>query len=261
MQLTARNFNNFFYFYLIDLEKHYNEGAEQIDFIFNYINKKQGLKDILDLCCGIGRHSIPIASKGYNDIGIDTNNQFINFAKEKTKELGIKNIKFFTKDIRKLSYNNKFDMVLCLFNSFGYFLHEENLKLLGEIHTSLKLGGYFILETKIKTENLIKKFPISMEFKHKKYTIKFIQYFIKDKSIIKTISSLYKNDKKVKEAKLYIRLYSYSEIEIMLKKTGFKIINEFENYNGLKFQKNRSASLLLFSKKDDKKIKVFDIGD
>jgi 2-polyprenyl-3-methyl-5-hydroxy-6-metoxy-1,4-benzoquinol methylase len=40
---------------------------------------------ILDVSCGIGRHSIPLAEKGYNVLGLDLSPLFIAKAKQRRK--------------------------------------------------------------------------------------------------------------------------------------------------------------------------------
>ncbi|MCD6263961.1 class I SAM-dependent methyltransferase [Candidatus Bathyarchaeota archaeon] len=44
---------------------------------------------ILDLCCGIGRHSVPLAERGYQVTGIDLSPVLIARARELAKARGV----------------------------------------------------------------------------------------------------------------------------------------------------------------------------
>lgn len=45
-----------------------------------------------------------------------------------------------------LDFKNKFDIVLLLFTSFGYFSDEENFRVLKNVYAALKPSGHFVLD-------------------------------------------------------------------------------------------------------------------
>jgi SAM-dependent methyltransferase len=122
---------------------------KELKFLLTFIKKKFKNRKIkiLDLACGYGRHSLPLAENGYEVIGVDYSKYFLSLAKEKAKELKIKNVRFLRKDIRKINFKEEFDLVINMFTSFGYFdNNEDNIKVLKNVYESLKRGGYFILD-------------------------------------------------------------------------------------------------------------------
>lgn len=52
---------------------------KDVDFIIEVLNLSEGAK-ILDLFCGIGRHSIELAKRGYKPIGIEYNSEYLKLA-------------------------------------------------------------------------------------------------------------------------------------------------------------------------------------
>jgi cyclopropane fatty-acyl-phospholipid synthase-like methyltransferase len=103
---------------------------EGLDKIFDEFQVRHGQK-ILDLSCGIGRHSIPLAKKGYQVVGYDPSPLYINKARECTeteqlKGLDKNKIRFYQGDLRDitniLSSNGegKFDVILSIGTSYGY---------------------------------------------------------------------------------------------------------------------------------------------
>jgi SAM-dependent methyltransferase len=121
----------------------------EVKFLVDFIKKKFKNRKIkiLDLACGYGRHSLALAEKGFNVVGVDYSNYFLKLAKKKAKELKIKNVKFLRKDMRKINFENEFDLIINMFTSFGYFdKNEDNIKVLKNVYNALKCKGYFILD-------------------------------------------------------------------------------------------------------------------
>jgi len=67
--------------------------------------------------------------------------------KSKAKQMGVeKNIKILWLDMRNLNQLNLlFDTILIIFNTFGYFTHKENLRLIRNIAQKLKPKGRFLI--------------------------------------------------------------------------------------------------------------------
>ncbi|MBN1114033.1 MAG: methyltransferase domain-containing protein [Oligoflexia bacterium] len=104
--------------------------------------------DVLDLCCGQGRHCVELNQRGYTNVqGIDRSHYLIRKAKEYSRKQGL-NIKFREGDARKLPYpNDSFDFVLIMGNSFGYFeTIQDDYKVLGEVFRVLKPWGRLLID-------------------------------------------------------------------------------------------------------------------
>lgn len=94
---------------------------QEVNFILNFIKRKFKSKKIkiLDLACGYGRHSNPLAQSGYLVIGVDYSDYFLKLAKREAKKLKLKNVKFIKKDMKKINFKNEFDLVINMFTSIG----------------------------------------------------------------------------------------------------------------------------------------------
>lgn len=102
---------------------------------------------ILDLACGFGRYSLPLAKLGYSVTGVDLNESFIQEASEKAKELNL-NAQFDCVDMREYIKPARFDNVIIMYNSFGYFQDpEDDRKVIHNCYKSLKPGGKLILHS------------------------------------------------------------------------------------------------------------------
>lgn len=120
--------------------------------IFSEYNIQPG-GTILDLACGIGRHSIPLAKKGYKVVGIDISPTYIARAKEYAKENDVsKDTEFTLGDMRHVEgvlnhYKDKFDAVVNLFTSMGYWDEETDRKIFYQVLKLTKRNGIFVIHT------------------------------------------------------------------------------------------------------------------
>ncbi len=101
---------------------------------------------ILDLACGYGRLSIPLAREGYRVTGYDFSEYLLNIAQQEAKVTDV-GIRFVKGDMRRLHFDNEFDAIINIFTSFGYFESvEDDLDVLKGVHRGLKGGGYFLMD-------------------------------------------------------------------------------------------------------------------
>ncbi|MDQ6718677.1 MAG: class I SAM-dependent methyltransferase [Gemmatimonadota bacterium] len=99
---------------------------------------------ILDVPCGQGRHAHLLAEAGYDVDGLDYSAHLLAAAKKRGTG---KNLRYTRGDMRKLpaKWKGKFDAVIDLFTSFGFFAHpKEDAKAIHEFSRVLKPGGILV---------------------------------------------------------------------------------------------------------------------
>ena len=202
---------------------------------------------VLDMACGAGRHAISFALKGFDVTAVDLSENLLNTARSNAeKEKEKVKVNFVLSDIRNFQSEKKFDLVLNLFTSFGYFeIDEENAKVIQKAYEVMNNGGWFVLDYLNKNFILNNLIPITVENVSGR-TITQIRE-IKNNRIEKNIRI--KNNGKENNYLESVRLYSKSEIINMLEKTGFKVIKIFGDFSGSNFDVNSSPRLIVFSKK------------
>ncbi len=113
----------------------------EIDFLQRNLPIDQ-FSNVLDICCGSGRHSIPLSELGYLVTGIDNNEHALQKAIERTDK-----VRFLQWDMRKLSeIEERYDAILNLWHSFGYFDHDTNMDILKQVYQLLGPSGRFVLD-------------------------------------------------------------------------------------------------------------------
>ena len=125
-------------------EKRFADAYDQIDKILQLV-KPRG-KMVLDLCCGPGRCSIALARKGFVVTGVDRTEFLLKKAKTRARAAKAK-IEWVQCDMRDFVRPERFDLVLSMFTSFGYFdVKEADSIVLSNMFASLKPGGACVID-------------------------------------------------------------------------------------------------------------------
>jgi len=120
--------------------------AAEVERIATLLGIKPGVP-VLDLCCGVGRHSLELARRGFHVTGVDRTRRYLDQASEQADREGLK-VEFIQDDMRTFCRPDAFDAVINMFTSFSYFEDpEEDRQVVVNVYRSLKPGGVFILET------------------------------------------------------------------------------------------------------------------
>lgn len=131
--------------YLLVYKHRDSQGAEhEVSKMVSWLGLPEGAS-VLDLCCGMGRHSLALAESRFRVTGVDLSEVLLRKAQESDPR-GL--VTWILSDMRYIPIDEeKFDAVLNLFTSFGYFTKdEEHVKVLEEICRVLKPGGRFIID-------------------------------------------------------------------------------------------------------------------
>ena len=99
---------------------------------------------VLDVPCGTGRISVPLAERGFVVSGLDISNRVLEVARAAAPALDLRQ-----GDMRDLPWpDGSFDAVLNLWTAFGYFETQvEDERVLAEAARVLTPGGVFVLDT------------------------------------------------------------------------------------------------------------------
>src|SRR4051794_1469184 len=125
----------------------------EIQFIKALLNNTS-VRNILDVPCGNGRHSIALAKEGFSVTSIDIAEEYIcSLRKVIDKEqLPVTAIQA---DILEYELTGEFDFAICLGNSFSYFSYYPMFEFVKKINNALKKGGTFLVHTGAVAESIL----------------------------------------------------------------------------------------------------------
>ena len=242
----SKNNNNFYeswfdtpFYHILYKNRDYKEAEMFTSELMTFLNLPIESK-ILDLACGKGRHSIFLNKMGYNVTGVDNSSKnIVNAKKYENNKLN-----FTIHDMRD-PLVDKFDLIVNLFTSFGYFDDfEDNLKTLMSIKLNLKKNGIAVID--FLNINYVKNNLVhqnteeidGIEFNLKRY--------LKDGFLVKEIN--FKHDLEEYNFQEKVRSLNINEFKTMFKQTQLEILHIFGDYNLNEFDINNSKRLIFIFK-------------
>ena len=231
--------------YLTVYQHRNNEEAEiLISFILDKVSIPDKAK-VLDLGCGAGRHALLLAERGFEVVGVDQSKRLLSVAVDEAKKNGL-HPKFIKDDIRSVSFLEKFDLILNVFTSFGYFeKDEDNFAVFSNVEKNLADDGFFVfdfLNSEHVKRNLI---PFSKDEIGDMVVEQSRR--IENNNVIKEIV-LRKKEKDLSYRES-VRLYSKSELLKALNMNNLSGKMIFGSYDGEAFDELTSQRLIILCKK------------
>lgn len=207
------------------------DAVEEVTKIIKLLNIQPG-SSILDLCCGIGRHSLELARRGYHVTGVDRTRRYLDKARKQAKEEGL-DIEFVQGDMRSFSRPGAFNVAISMFTSFSYFEDpQEDKRVVENVFESLRLGGRFIIQMHGK-ETLAKVFRERDWNENKDDGV----IVLEERKVSQNWSwmenrwIMLKGSERIENV-ISHRLYAGSEIVALLRDCGFKRIEVYGDLEG-----------------------------
>ena len=189
---------------------------------------------VLDLCCGPGRHSIPLARLGARVTGVDLSPFLLEKARSRA-ELEKVNLEWVQEDMRNFARPGAFELVISLFTSFGYFQDgEEDLMVLRNVFRSLVPGGSFVIDVMGKEIVARGYAPSSVEKREDGSMLAQSREVYDDWYRIRSHWLLIR-DREVTHIHFDTALYSGRELADLLKKAGFETVKLFGSLQGIPY--------------------------
>lgn len=223
--LKSENVNNFFFDgYYKEIWRHVfpeKTTLAEIDFIMNDFKLNPG-NSVLDVMCGYGRHTLELARRGIKVTAIDNLPDYINEIKEKATNENLP-VECICTDVLEMQIDKQYDAVLCMGNSLQFFNEKDISRLLSNISEHLKPAGKLLINTWSIAEIAMKN------FKDKSWSRFDELLFLTESKLLFhptriEISSIIIADSGDREEKTGVDfIYSISELETLLNKTGFEL--------------------------------------
>ena len=230
---------------LYDLDQR-NITKDDISFYLEYASKLHG--SILELACGTGRVTIPLANEGYDVWGIDLSKEMLDQLKVKMENLQEEvkqRIHINHADMTNFELGREFSLIIIPFRSFQSLTSEEQQKAcLHTIHRHLSGGGYFTIDVFKPYAQLDKSWiqpevldwetvdPITNNKVRRTHIRREID--IKNQIIYPELIYYVTNqdgvEKKIVEP-LALKYYYEEQMRNLLQSNGFRIVEELGNYD------------------------------
>ncbi|UCF97902.1 MAG: class I SAM-dependent methyltransferase [Spirochaetaceae bacterium] len=199
-------------------ESRIQEGEKEAEQVLDLAGIHPGAA-VLDLCCGVGRHSLALARRGLRVTGVDRTQIYLDRAATAAKRENL-SLELVCEDMRRFRREEGFDAVLNLFTSFGYFEDpEDDQRVADNIYASLWPGGVLVMQLMSK-EVLARTFRPRDWYEQDGLLVLEERKVKQSWSWIESRWTLISAGRRV-DLDLSHRLYSASELATLLRDRGF----------------------------------------
>jgi len=233
-----------------------NTEIDDLAFYSRWLNKRKN-GNILELCCGTGRLTIPLAQEGFNIVGVDNSTSMLKQAKEKADELKTP-IRFIESDIRSLDLSEVYDLIFIPFNSIHHlYTNQDFFDVLIGVKKHLKENGYFLFDCFnpnihyiVHSENHEKTIAEYSTQDGRQVAIKQTMRYENDTQINRIKWHYFINGEFNSIQNMDMRMFFPKELDAYLSMHGFKIMHKFGGFNEEVFE-NKSDKQILVCKKNN----------
>ncbi len=185
---------------------------------------------ILDIPCGSGRLAIRLASSGNRVTGIDISGENIALLKKSTARKNLP-VDAIHADLLTYTLKGKFELAVCMGNSFGYFPENKMRIFTGKVFKALKSGGQFLINTGILAESILPNLEEKSWYEVNGIFFLIENFYQVQGRVLKTEMTFIKDDR-VERKTAWQYIFTRETVSNILKDAGFKSIQVFNGLNG-----------------------------
>ena len=208
---------------------------------------------LLDLCCGWGRHSVPLARRGYRVLALDGSEYFINRLSSDLTSADRKRLVPVRADMRAVplasgSVTSAFQM----YTSFGYGLDPADDPLvLSEVFRVLRPGGTYLLDL-INWTLARRAFDGKFEEEYPEFDVVEECRIDPATDILRMKRALlYRDGRPAHTYEFEIRLYDRADLTDLLEAAGFRVVDFWGDFDRSVYVPTRSLRMIAVCRKEE----------
>ncbi len=215
--------------------------------------------DVLELCCGTGRLTIPLRQSGIRITGLDFTPSMLDRARQKAGNAGI-DLGLLEGDMRSFELNRRFRLIFIPFNSIQNTYSLSDLeRIFSRVRRHLAPGGRFILD--------IFNPDFHMMLRREKSPVVSSRFTLEDgrrvvimercaydpATQVNRVQWLFRIDEEERMQQLDMRCFFPEEMNALLHYNGFRIVHKFGNYDETPFSSSSPKQLFVCVRKGGKR--------
>jgi cyclopropane fatty-acyl-phospholipid synthase-like methyltransferase len=128
----------------------------EVDFIETRLGL-MGRSRILDVPCGSGRHTLALAARGHDVLGVDISVEAVDHARGAAASAGL-DVELVVAEMRAIPRDGSFDAAICMGNSFGYLDLDGLCEFVAALAAAVRPGGGLVVDFSAAAESVLPGF-------------------------------------------------------------------------------------------------------
>lgn len=214
---------------------------------------------VLELGCGTGKVTIPIAEAGYETTGIDLSESMLEYAQAKVQGRNLP-VQFRLGDMKRFAHEQKFKTIILPSNNLAHLMnYREAEECFRTVIDHLEDDGTFIIDAFVPALSILSKSDEEIETLSEyedpdgKGNIKITATasYENDTQIRRVTTFQRKADGSVSEGHLNMKMYFPQELEALLNHSGLEIAERYGSYKKQEFSSISTKQIIVAKKKRD----------
>jgi len=222
--------------------------AADVEFLWRHLRLSPDAR-VLDVPCGAGRLTLPLAERGCAMTGIDISQEFLDAAGESAAGKNL-SVTLVCADMRRVEVPREgaFDAVFCFGNSFGYLDDAGNEEFLEAVAAALGPGGLFALDFGQTAESVYPRLEPRQEAEMGGF------YFVEETRLDPVTSRIenvfvFSKDGRTERKLASQRVYLAGDVVRMLARAGLETREVFGSTDGQPFGLSSQRLLVVAEKR------------
>ena len=214
----------------------------EVDFLSRELRVSPGAQ-LLDLPCGLGRHAIALASRGYRITGVDLSADAVASARKEALERGL-TVSFHVGDMRHEPSGGPFDGAYCFGNSFGYLSHDDMSRFVRSMLHAVRPGGRWAIDTGAVAESLLPNLveARTLEAGGVTYSVR-SRYDAAARRLVQSCTLVRGGEQQL--AELSHAVYTVAELHRLLESAGWQLRGAYGSPDGRPFEPGNRLLLVI----------------
>jgi len=230
------------------------KNKDDLPFYHKWCQKAKG--PVLELCCGTGRLTIPLAKTGIDITGLDKESSMLTRAKAKLKEQGLDAV-FIKGDMRRFGLGRKFKLIFIPFNSIQNTYTLNDIEgIFARVKEHLTWDGIFILDIFNPSIRILASRGASAKIIERFMLPDGRKVIIKQKHVYDVATQVNRvtwqyiiNGRSRPFQQLDMRCFFPQEMDALLKYNGFKVIRKFGWFDERPFSSSAPKQIYVLKKR------------
>ncbi len=239
--------------------RHYDAAFSRNEDISFYMDRvREYGEPALELACGTGRLTIPLAREGMDITGLDISDSMLDVAREKAVSRGLK-VEFVKGDMREFSLDRRFNTIMIPASSIQHLIDiREYEKLLANVRRHLTDTGRFIFQIFNPELDILSRDP------EREYLVSEYEDPYGGGKVCLTEKTRYDSstqvlhlrwyhhleDELIKESGWRLRMIFPREMDMLLEYNGFRVEHKYGDFECSDFSDDSKTQIYVCMKKD-----------